>query len=294
MITYVFPGQGSQVKGMGEKFFDEFPDLVRKADDILGYSIKELCLEATDEKLNFTQYTQPALYVVNALTYYHKIEETNVKPDFVAGHSLGEYDALLAAGVFDFETGLKFVKKRGELMGRSSGGAMAAILQLDEDRIRDILREYKLDSLDIANLNSAKQTVISGPSSDIDNAKAIFECEGAMYIKLKVSAAFHSRYMAEAKEEFAKYIKMFKLSDPIIPVISNVTATPYENYNIESNLINQLCASVRWTDSIRYLIRHGVMDFEEIGHGRVLTKLIDKIKSETGIRQHSHQAKKFL
>src|SRR4051812_36667715 len=126
--AYVFPGQGSQRKGMGENLFDEFPELTKKADKILGYSIKELCLNDSDSKLNQTQYTQPALYVVNALSYQKKIKDEGKQPDYLAGHSLGEYNALQAAGIFSFEDGLKLVKKRGELMSQAKNGGMAAIL----------------------------------------------------------------------------------------------------------------------------------------------------------------------
>src|SRR5689334_5966402 len=128
MKAFVFPGQGSQAKGMGGTLFDEFQELTEKADRILGYSIKELCLEDPRKELNRTQFTQPALYVVNAFSYFAKIRETGQKPDYVAGHSLGEFNALLAAECFDFEAGLEIVKKRGELMSEATGGGMAAIL----------------------------------------------------------------------------------------------------------------------------------------------------------------------
>lgn len=280
MKTYVFPGQGSQAKGMGEGFFEAFPDLVEKADAILGYSIRTLCLDNPEGKLRFTQYTQPALYVVNALSYLKKIRDGNPKPDFLAGHSLGEYNAVLAAGGFDFETGLKLVKKRGELMSRASGGAMAAVVGLTEDQIKAVLVNNKLTEIDIANLNTTTQIVISGHKDDIDRAKPYFEREGADYIPLNVSAAFHSRHMQEAKDEFEQYLKEFSYSELTIPVISNVTARPYNPAEIVPNLAEQLRSSVRWTDSIRYLIRQGGMEFEELGPGSVLTKIIAKIKVE--------------
>lgn len=280
MITYVFPGQGSQEKGMGEKLFEEFSELEKRADRILGYSIRELCVEDPKNQLNLTQYTQPALFVVNALMYYHKWRETKRKPDYVAGHSLGEYNALLAAEVFDFETGLELVKKRGELMAQASGGGMAAVLLLKEEEVREVLEKYHLNSLDIANLNSEKQTVLSGPLSEIENAKKLFEQEGARYMKLKVSAAFHSRYMKEAQVKFARYMEKFSFLEPKIPVISNVTAKPYENSQLQFYLTEQLCASVRWRESVQYLLGLGEMEFEEIGPGKVLTKLVAKIKQE--------------
>lgn len=280
MITYMFPGQGSQVKGMGKTLFEEYPEIIKKADEILEYSIRELCLEDSDNSLNLTQYTQPALYIINALAYFQRKDK---KPDFVIGHSLGEYNALLAAQVFDFETGLKLVKKRGELMGRASGGAMAAVIKLNEERIRDILDKYRFDGIDIANFNTAEQTVISGKIEDIDAVKSIFEKEGATFIRLNTSAAFHSRYMVEAKEEFKQYLKNFRFAPPQIPLISNVTARPYEVEEIKQNIVNQLCAPVRWADSIQYILNQGCQDFEELGPGQVLTKLVAAIKKQPSV-----------
>lgn len=280
MITYVFPGQGAQVKGMGGTLFDEFQKLTRKADEILGYSIKTLCLEDPNQQLMLTQYTQPALYVVNTLMYYKKIKESGQTPDFLAGHSLGEYNAILAAGGFDFETGLQLVKERGRLMSRSGGQGMAAVVGLKKEQVKEILQRYDLTAIDIANYNTAVQIVISGYEQDIERAKAIFIKEGASYIKLKVSAAFHSRYMQEAKEDFEEFLKNFSFFPLTIPVISNVTARPYEADAIAYNLANQLRSSVRWDDSIHYLMQQGEMEFEEIGSGRVLTKMIKKIQAE--------------
>src|SRR5690606_35248979 len=144
----MFPGQGSQSKGMGGMLFDEFQELTEKADKILGYSIKELCLEDSGKELGQTQFTQPALYVVNALSYFKKIKETGQKPDFVAGHSLGEFNALLAAECFDFEAGLKLVKKRGELMSEAGGGGMAAIINAGKEEIESILEKNGLTGID--------------------------------------------------------------------------------------------------------------------------------------------------
>lgn len=162
MITYVFPGQGSQQKGMGQGLFEQYQHLTDQADQILGYSIKKLCTEKGYFDVNHTQYTQPALYVVNALSYLKKLEETGGKPDFAAGHSLGEYNALFAAGAFDFGTGLKLVKKRGELMGRITGGGMAAVIGLDKEQVTAVLEEHHLHTIDVANENTPRQIVISG------------------------------------------------------------------------------------------------------------------------------------
>src|SRR5215471_6592642 len=164
MLAFVFPGQGSQKKGMGQGLFEEvreFAGLEKDIDALLGYSVRKLCLEDPDNKLKETQYTQPCLYVVNALTYYKAIA-TGPKPDFVAGHSFGEYDALLAAEAFDFMTGLKLVKKRGELMSQAKGGGMAAIIGVPVEKSEAIVKTENLIGIDFANYNSPVQTVLSG------------------------------------------------------------------------------------------------------------------------------------
>ena len=192
---YVFPGQGSQSPGMGGELFDQFPELVKQTDEVLGCSIKDLCLNDPDKRLGQTDYTQPALYIVNALTYLSKTENSDLRPDFVAGHSLGEYNALFAAGVFDFITGLKLVQRRGQIMVKVTGGGMAAVIGMQPDKIKQVLKDASFESIDIANLNSPKQTVISGRKEDIDAVKTVFEDAGVrLFIPLKVSGAFHSLY----------------------------------------------------------------------------------------------------
>ncbi|MGA1868032.1 MAG: ACP S-malonyltransferase [bacterium] len=281
MNAFVFPGQGSQKKGMGSELFDLFPELTRKADTILGYSIKELCVEDSQNLLNNTQYTQPALFVVNALMYTKEINDTGEVPSYVAGHSLGEYNALFAAGAFDFETGLKIVKKRGELMSKAHGGGMAAIIGLTEEKIKHVLKEKGLSAIDVANFNSPAQIVISGLCDDIAGAADIFKEAGAkLYIPLKVSGAFHSRYMSAAREKFEHFLHSFEFSKLSIPVISNVEARPYERKKIRQLLADQITHSVKWTESIQYLMGKGIQEFKEIGPGTVLTNLVAKIKKE--------------
>lgn len=280
MTTYVFPGQGSQTKGMGgSALFAEFNDLVKKADDILGYSIATLCLEDPNSKLNDTAYTQPALYTVNALSYLKKIKENNIKPTFVAGHSLGEYNALFAAEVFDFETGLKLVQKRGALMSQATGGGMAAVVGLKADVIDKIIKEQGLNHICIANFNSYTQSVISGPKEDIVRCESLFINAGAMlFLPLKVSGAFHSPSMTDAQKDFQQFLSQFSFAKPIIPVIANVNAKPYPSQGIEHLLAEQITHSVLWQQSISYLLGEGESQFEEVGPGKVLTGLIGRIQ----------------
>ncbi|MGH1471229.1 MAG: ACP S-malonyltransferase [Cellvibrionaceae bacterium] len=283
MQVFVFPGQGSQVKGMGSDLFDsvtEYTSVEAQVDEILGYSMRELCLSDPNEELGQTQFTQPALYVVNALTYYSAVKEGQ-KPDYLAGHSLGEYNALLAAGVFDFLTGLKLVKKRGELMAQARDGGMAAIIGIDAETIQTVLSENNFDGIDIANFNSPAQTVISGPVDQLHQAESAFKDAGVkLYKVLPVSAAFHSRYMKPAGDEFASFLAEFNFNELQVPVIANVTASPYptnDNSAVKELLVKQISGSVQWTQSIRYLKELGEAEFTEVGPGKVLARLIKQI-----------------
>jgi malonyl CoA-acyl carrier protein transacylase len=278
MTTYVFPGQGSQIQGMGSTLFPDFPKLVDNANQILGYSIKTLCLDNPEERLNKTQYTQPAIYVVNALSYLKKLDENPIQPSYLAGHSLGEYNALFAAEVFDFETGLQIVKERSTLMSQVNDGGMAAIIGLKDDEVEDILATLQLSSLSIANYNSYTQTIISGPKEAINNAKSVFLNAGASsFIILNVSGPFHSPLMNSVEHAFSQYLRSFNFSSPKIPVIANVNAKPYELPEIQSNIVKQMIKPVYWKQSIEYLLNHGEVEFEEIGPGKVLSRLIARI-----------------
>lgn len=285
MLAYVFSGQGAQSRGMGKGLFERYPELTEIADNILGYSIKELCLEDPNRQLNKTQFTQPALFFVNALTYYSKLDDTGEKPDYLAGHSLGEFNALLAAGCFNLETGLKLVKKRGELMSNAPKGGMAAILNLTKDSIVKTLQNNNLTNIDIANYNTRTQIVISGPSQDIEKAEKVFQENDVKFYTLNTDGAFHSRYMQPIKENFKAYIKGFKLVDLKIPVISNVTALPYKNDRIVENIVNQISSCVLWSESVYFLLEEArrtgeTLSIEEVGHGEVLTKIISRIMDE--------------
>lgn len=274
----MFPGQGSQKLGMGKDLFDQFPEQVKLADEILGYSIRQLCTEDKQEQLNTTSFTQPALYVVSALAYLDWVRNGGVA-SFTAGHSVGEYAALFAAGAIDFETGLQWVQKRGALMAEVSGGGMAAVIGMKADAIFNTLATSGADSVDVANYNSPEQTVISGPSAVIESLESNFKEAGAkMYAVLKVSGAFHSRYMRESASSFAEFIENAKVHNPKIPVVSNVEAVPYKDSDeIKKYLVAQIHSSVRWLESILYLRSNGAKDFIELGSGVVLTRLLKKI-----------------
>ncbi|MDJ0460306.1 ACP S-malonyltransferase [Streptomyces sp. H27-C3] len=279
---YVFPGQGSQRKGMGEGLFARFPGLVAQADDILGYSLRELCLDDPDRVLGRTQYTQPALYAVSALQYLDRIAAGEELPGVVAGHSLGEYCALFAAGAFDFATGLDLVRKRGELMSQAPKGAMAAVVNLDQERVAEILAGLPYENIDIANINSRQQCILSGAYDEVHapEVRAVYTEAGASFIPLNVSAAFHSRCMTDVQEEFARYLSGVELKELHIPVVANCTARMYPTTGYADLLIRQISSPVKWYESISWLMSRGHTDFHEIGPGQVLTKLTDKIRQE--------------
>lgn len=276
MISYLFPGQGAQKVGMGGELFNEFEDITRLADEVLGYSIRELCLFDNYGMLNQTLYTQPALFTVNALMYLKKIKETGIYPDYLAGHSLGEYNALLAAGVFDFKQGLQMVKKRAELMSKVSGGAMAAVIGLGQESLTEALKKSGYLGIDIANYNSTNQIVISGKAEDIQSARESIMAAGALdYKVLNVSGAFHSRYMDGVRREFEKFLDTLGFQDPEILVISNVDLTKYNQSNVKWLLGRHLISPVRWCDTVRCLMGKGEM--EQIGPGSVITNLVKSI-----------------
>jgi trans-AT polyketide synthase/acyltransferase/oxidoreductase domain-containing protein len=277
-VAYVFPGQGSQKKGMGEGLFERFPALVSAADAELGYSLRELCLADPEGFLGQTQYTQPALYAVNALSYLARSQADGRPPDFVAGHSLGEYNALFAAEAFDFLTGLRLVRRRGALMAEVRGGAMAAIIGISGEQVGELLHNFAFDRVERANFNSPTQTVISGPADDVAAVSPLFEQTGAVVIRLKVSGAFHSRMMEPVGRQFRQFLDGFTFGDLKIPVIANLSGRPYDPAAIKDTLAAQITQPVRWTESVRYLTGMGNPTFVEVGPGTVLAGLIRQIQ----------------
>lgn len=277
---WVFPGQGSQQKGMGKDLFDRFPHLVKEADDVLGFSIRELCLEDPQGVLGETAFTQPALFVVSALGLLANREDGVAAPDCYAGHSLGEFAALFAAGAFDFATGVALVKERGALMSKAPRGAMAAILNIDHARVAELIASSPFTGIDIANINCAPQTVISGLYDDIVACESLFTDAGARYVKLNVSAAFHSRYMSEIEAQFSQFAQRFTFNPLKARVISNYTAQDYPESDYLQLLTRQISQPVRWYESISRLLAAGDVEQLEIGPGKVLSGLFTKIKAQ--------------
>ncbi|BCY09812.1 ACP S-malonyltransferase [Actinoplanes sp. L3-i22] len=278
MPAFAFPGQGSQVPGMGRDLFDLFPDHVREADEVLGWSVPELCLGTDVERLGQTRFAQPAIFVVNVLGYLRFQRRCPSRPSYLLGHSLGEYCALHLAGAFDFRTGLALVARRGELMAQAASGAMAAVIGLDPARAASVTAGWPGGGIWVANYNAPDQIVVSGRADQVPAAEQYFLGEGATaYLPLRVSGAFHSPLMRPAEQEFARVLAGTPVSPPRIPVISNLTARPYTAAELRPTLSAQISGSVRWTDSIRLLLDRGETRVVELGSRPMLTPMIQKI-----------------
>ncbi|MBL4837436.1 MAG: ACP S-malonyltransferase [Kordiimonadaceae bacterium] len=283
----MFPGQGAQKIGMGADLFGQFPDLTSQADAILGYSIQELCVNGPLERQTQTQNTQPALYVVNALQYLASVETEGCKPDYLLGHSVSEYVALFAAGVLDFQEGLRLVQKRGELMGQVEGGGMAAVLGLTAEEVEALIKQHGLTDIYAANFNTPKQIVVSGKRDMIIAAEPLFmEAGAALYKVLAVSGAFHTPFMEPSKLAFAKFAADIPFAEPNIPVIANVTARPHGAESIRDTMVAQITSPVQWSESIRYLLAKGLQptDFTEIGPkgAPILKPMVKRTQMEAG------------
>ncbi len=284
MLAHIFPGQGAQKEGMGADLFDRIPEFYSNEDEInnlLGYSVRDYCSDASGEKFNNTKYVQPCLFLVNAL-HHSELISNGERPDFLAGHSLGEYNALLAAGAFDLMTGLRLVKMRGELMSEVQDGAMAAVVGLDAKTIKSVIQESGFNNIDFANYNTPMQTVLSGLSSEIEKAIDLLTDAGArMCIPLRVSGAFHSRYMVGASQKFSRFINTIRVNPLQTSVISNVTAQLYPNSeaSIKSLLVRQISEPVQWSKCIQRLSAEGATEFKEVGDSNILSPMVRQIQS---------------
>ncbi len=282
MKAYVFPGQGAQFVGMGKDLYEtnaEARELFDKANEILGFRITDLMFEGTEEDLKQTKVTQPAIFLHSVLLAKSLGDE--FKPDMVAGHSLGEFSALVAAGALSFEEGLKLVSARAHAMQKACEArpsTMAAVLALPDEKVEALCAEVD-DVVAPANYNCPGQVVISGTLEGIDAACEKMLAAGAKRaMKLKVGGAFHSPLMQPAQEELAEAIAAAKFQTPVCPVYQNVDAKPHTDpEEIKANLIKQLTAPVRWTQDVEAMIADGADEFIELGPGSVLQGLVKKI-----------------
>lgn len=282
MKAYVFPGQGAQFVGMGKDLYDKFAEakeLFKKADSVLKFKITDLMFNGTDEDLKQTNITQPAIFLHSVILA--KMLGDNFKPDMVAGHSLGEFSALVAVGALSFEDGLLLVHKRAMAMQSAceiEPSTMAAIVGLDDEVVESVCKSIK-DVVVPANYNCPGQLVISGSISGIDKALELLTEKGARRaLKLNVGGAFHSPLMEPAKIELEKAIKDTKFVKPRCPIYQNVNAQAVRNPDIiKSNLISQLTSPVRWTQTMKNMLADGMVEYVEVGPGNVLQGLVRKI-----------------
>lgn len=283
-IAFIFPGQASQYVGMGADLYQTFPfarDFYTRANEILGFNLTQISFEGPEEELKQTRYTQPAIFVLSVLLNRLLIER-GVKPQMVAGHSLGEYSAMVAAEAFNFEAALQIVKLRGELMqqaGEQNPGMMAAIIGLTEDDVDDICSEARLEShVQAANYNASTQIVISGTHAGVNRAMALAQQRGAQKIvPLATSGAFHSNLMSSVKDTLKGALDTLEIKIPTIPVYNNVTAEPITSpAHIHMALFKQVNHPVRWAQSIANMVGDGAETFYEVGPGRVLSGMMKR------------------
>jgi len=287
-IALVFPGQGSQQVGMGRDFWEQVPEARTVFEDsgrALGIDLAALCFEGPEETLTLTANAQPAILAVS-MAAFAAFRREGISFDYVAGHSLGESSALVAAGSLRLDDAIRAVRRRGEFMQDAVApgvGAMAAILGLEAEAVRDVCHEAAGgEVVEIANFNGPDQVVISGHSAAVERAVALAKKRGAKRaIRLQVSAPFHCSLMRPAGDRLAAVLKEIRIADPQVPVVNNVDAEVVtRSADIEVGLVRQVSSPVRWVDTVRRLVKEGVSVFLELGPGRVLTGLIRRIAGE--------------
>ncbi len=286
MKAYIFPGQGAQFVGMGKDLYDNSllaKELFDQANEILGFSITDIMFEGTVEELKQTKVTQPAIFLHSVIL--SKVLGSEFVPDMVAGHSLGEFSALVASGVLSFEDGLRLVSKRAQAMQKAcevSESTMAAILGLEDAIVEEVCESIGSEVM-AANYNCPGQLVISGGVEAVNEACVVLKEKGARRaLVLPVSGGFHSIYMEPAREELAKAIENTKFNTPTCPIYQNVTTTAVtDSEEIKRNVIAQLTAPVKWTQSVKQMIADGATLFTEVGPGKVLQGLVKKINKES-------------
>ena len=282
-VAYIFPGQGAQAVGMGQDLYNNYPAAKKvfdTADEVLGKSITKMCFEGPEEALKETVNTQPSIVTMSIAALEAFNSKLNIKPNFTAGHSLGEYCAMYCSGVMNLKTTLEAIQQRANLMGQIKGGAMAAILNAPEGSIEKALKEASsVGYVDVANYNSPVQVVLTGDENAIKKAGEILMESGAKrVVPLAVSGAFHSKYLENAGKEFSDFVKDLDITSASIPVVTNVdAAATISAEDFKNKMPRQIYSSVHWTQTINNMIENGVDTFIEFGPGKVLAGLNKKI-----------------
>lgn len=283
MIGFVFPGQGSQTLGMGKDILEKYPEYKKyldKASNVIEIDLESIIFGDNEKMLTLTENAQPALLTISYIMYLYAIEKLNIVPDVVAGHSLGEWTALVASEVITFEEGVKLVRLRGEYMSKAcppGEGTMGAVIGLDIEKIKDILKQF--ENVNIANHNSPEQIVISGAKNEVLKALETLKEKGAKkVVELNVSGPFHSKLVEKARESMRKELENIEFKVPKYKLIQNYTGDLEENpEKIKENIINQITGTVKWVDSIKKMSKLGVTNVYEVGPGKVLTGLVKRI-----------------
>lgn len=290
-VAYLFSGQGSQWVGMGLDLYQDYRVARRvfdEADDVLGFPLSQICFYGPQEELEKTENAQPAILTVS-VACMRVLEEKkamggNYKPEFIAGHSLGELTALVAAQSLAFHDVLRLVRRRGQLMQEAADshpGTMVAVLGLESEEVSKIIHE---NGVKIANINSSEQIVISGARKYMDEAVGKVQARGGKTIYLEVCGAFHTPLMRPAQEGFKQYVSSLNFKDPVIPILSNTSARPLTRArSLKKELVKQLCHCVKWQQSMEYMLKDGITTAIEIGSGKVLSGILRRINPDIQI-----------